>query len=208
MHEGRQFRSGENMNRQLLDELLAMAQRDSDTRTRLLNAGRLYGDYAQEMQRVHEENANRLDEIVAQYGWPGISIVGLAGCRAAWLVAQHAICTPDLQRKFLAVMRRASESGDVPKRQVACLSDRIRFNESKPQLYGTVLDWNETGELSCELEDPENVDARRREVGLPAFAEDLAKHREEVEREGGKAPENYAEYKRKGREWARQVGWA
>ena len=63
------------------------------------------------------------------------------------------------------------------------------------------------GELTCELEDPANVDARRTEVGLPPFEEDLAKHREEVEREGGKAPENYADHRRKGREWARRVGW-
>jgi hypothetical protein len=104
-------------------------------------------------------------------------------------------------------MEQAVESGDVPKRLLACLTDRIRFNENKPQLYGTVLDWNEMGELTCELEDPANVDARRREVGLPPFEEDLAKHREEVEREGGKAPENYADHRRKGREWARRVGW-
>jgi hypothetical protein len=32
------------MNRQLLDELLHMKQRDIDTRARLLREGRLYGD--------------------------------------------------------------------------------------------------------------------------------------------------------------------
>ena len=55
------------MNQQLLDELLAMAKRDSETRARLLAAGKLYGDYAEEMQRVHKENAKRLDEIVDTY---------------------------------------------------------------------------------------------------------------------------------------------
>ena len=152
------------MNQQLLDELLAMAKRDSEMRARLLAAGKLYGDYAEEMQRVHKENAKRLDEIVDTYGWPGIALVGLEGCRAAWLVAQHAICTPALQRKFHAVMEQAVESGDVPKRLLACLTDRIRFNENRPQLYGTVLAWNEIGELTCELEDPANVDARRTEA--------------------------------------------
>ena len=195
------------MNQPLLDELLALAKRDADARARLLKSGKLYGDYAEEMQRVHEQNAKRLDEIVTEHGWPGIPVVGLEGCRAAWLIAQHANCTPDLQRKFLAALQRASESAAVPKRQVALLTDRIRFNESKSQLFGAVLDWNEMGELSCELEDPENVDVRRREVGLPPFHEDLTTHREEVEREGGKAPENYAEYKHKQREWARRVGW-
>ena len=128
------------MNRQVFDELLPLKQRDTDMRSRLLQEGKLYGDYAPEMQQVHRENAKRLDEIIAKHGWPGVSLVGLEGCRAAWLIAQHSICTPDLQRKFLALLAKAAEDGDAPKTQVAFLTDRIRFNESKPQVNGTVLD--------------------------------------------------------------------
>jgi hypothetical protein len=195
------------MNQQLLDELLALKQRDIDTRSRLLKEGTLYGGYAPEMQQVHRENANELDKIVIKHGWPGISLVGLEGSRAAWLVAQHSICTPELQRKFLALLATASESGDVPKPQIAFLTDRIRFNENKPQVYGTVLDWNENGELSCEVEDPANLDARREAIGLAPFRDDLEKHREEVKSEGGSPPKDFAEYKQKGREWASSVGW-
>ena len=195
------------MDRQLADELLAMQKRDLDTRARLLELGRLYGDYDPEMQAVHTENARRLKEIVARHGWPGISLVGLEACRAAWLVAQHSICTPELQREFLTLLAQACAAGDVPRRQVAFLTDRIRFNEGKPQLYGTVLDWNEEGELSCEVEDIAGLDARRAEVGLPPFADDLEKHRAEVRAEGGKPPHDYAEYRRKGRAWAESVGW-
>ena len=74
-------------------------------------------------------------------------------------------------------------------------------------MYGTVLDWNERGELSCEVEDPVNLDARRKEVGLALFREELEKHREEVKSEGGRPPEDFTEYKQKGREWALNVGW-
>lgn len=195
------------MNQQLLTELLALKQRDIDTRSRLLREGKLYGGYASEMQHVHRENAVQLDKLISKYGWPGIALVGLDGSRAAWLIAQHSICTPELQRKFLGLLSKASESGDVPKAQVALLTDRIRFNENKPQVYGTVLDWNENGELSCEVENPANLDARRKEVGLASFQQDLEKHRQEVEAEGGKPPVNFVQYKQEGREWARNVGW-
>lgn len=195
------------MNPPLLDELLELKQRDLDTRSRLLKEGRLYGEYAEEMQQVHRENAKRLNEIVSKHGWPGISLVGLEGSRAAWLIAQHSIGTPDLQRRFLTLLAQASEKGDVPKAQVAFLTDRIRFNEQKPQLYGTVLDWNEKGELSCEVEDAVNLDARRKEVGLPPFQEDIEKHRREVEAEGGKPADDWVEYRRKGHQWAKSVGW-
>ena len=195
------------MNQQLLDELLTMKQRDIDMRTHLLNGKRLYGDYASEMQQVHRENAVALNEITSKFGWPGISLVGLEGCRAAWFIAQHSICTPELQRKFLKLLITASENGDAPKRQVAFLTDRIRFNENRPQVFGTVLDWNEKGELSCDVEDPENLDNRRTAVGLDSFCEELEKHRVEVEVEGGRPPEDIAAYKHKGRQWASSVGW-
>ena len=128
---------------QLLDELIRMKQRDVDTRSRLLREDRLYGDYATEMQQVHRENAERLNQLISQHAWPTIALVGLEGCRAAWLIAQHSICTPELQRKFLALVVTAGEKAEVPKPQVAFLSDRIRFNEERPQLYGTVLAWNQ-----------------------------------------------------------------
>jgi len=92
-HAGTSNSAEENVNGQLLDELLAMARRDTDMRAHLLQAGKLYGEYADEMQQIHEENAKRLSEIVDRHGWPGVSIVGLEGC-AAWLIAQHSNCTP------------------------------------------------------------------------------------------------------------------
>lgn len=195
------------MNEFLLKELLALKERDAETRSRLLREGRLYSGYDQEMQQVHRENAERLDALVKQHGWPGISSVGLEGSRAAWLVAQHAICTPVLQRKFCDLLERAAKNGDVPKRQAALLSDRILFNEGKPQVYGTVLDWDEHGELSCSISDPGSVDARRREVGLPPLAEELRTQREAARAEGAASPADYEAYRRRGEEWARSIGW-
>ena len=78
------------MNSELLGELLALRQRDIDMRDRLLNEGNLYGDYAPAMQAVHRENAHALEELVSRHGWPGVSLVGPEGCRAAWLVRRGA----------------------------------------------------------------------------------------------------------------------
>lgn len=195
------------MRQDLLDSLLALKQRDVQMRARLLREGRLYNDYDQAMQDIHVQNALELDSIVERYGWPDIALVGLEGCRAAWLIAQHAICTPALQRKFLVLLSEAVQRGEVPEKQIAFLTDRIRFNEQRPQVYGTVLDWDENGELSCILEEPATVDARRQAVGLPPFAQDLARQRQAVAAEGGKPPADYARYRQAAREWARRVGW-
>ena len=126
-------------------------------------------------------------------------------CSEGWLKTFQT--RSELQRKFLAALRTASENGDVPQKQVAFLTDRIRFNEGKPQVFGTVLDWDDSGELSCTVEDPANLDRRRQAVGLPAFQEDLDAHRKEVEAEGGSCPINLLDYKQKAQEWAKSVGW-
>lgn len=191
----------------LLAELRGLALRDSETRARLLREDRLYGGYDDDMQRVHRENAVALARIVAERGWPGSALVGPDGCRVAWLIAQHAICTPDLQRGFLRALEGAAKSGDAPIRQVAMLTDRIRFNEGRPQVYGTVLDWDEGGELGCELEDPAQVDARRAAAGLPPFEEALGEHRRQVAAEGGRPPADFRAYKDAAMLWARKVGW-
>jgi len=195
------------MNHALLEQLLALQQRDTDTRNRLLAEDRLYGDYAEDMQQVHRDNAERLARLIAVHGWPGLALVGETGARAAWLIAQHAICTPDLQRAFLAQLETAVANGDAPPRQLACLTDRIRFNEERPQCYGLVLDWDADGQLNCTVEDPAQLDARRAAVGLPPFAGDLARHRQAVAAEGGRAPPDPAAYRARRRAWAREVGW-
>jgi hypothetical protein len=195
------------MNRALLDQLLAMRQRDSDTRSRLLSAGRLYGGYAEEMQQVNREHAEQLARIIAVHGWPGHTLVGEEGARAAWLIAQHAIGSPDLQRGFLVQLETAVASGEAPPRQLAYLTDRIRFNEERPQRYGLVLDWDADGQLTCAVEDPAQLDARRAAVGLPPFAEDLAQHRQAVAAEGGRCPDDVAAYQASRRAWARRAGW-
>lgn len=195
------------MNERLLHELLAMQRRDFETRSRLQREGKLYGGYADEMQQVHRENAEKLDGIISKHGWPGVALVGIEGCRAAWLIAQHAICTPDLQRKFLVLLSEAVRQADAPQQQLAFLTDRIRFNEMKPQVYGTVLDWNERGELACDIEDPSGLDSRRKAVGLRPFQEDLKRHRSEIRAEGGRPPPDFDEYRRKRDAWAKRVGW-
>ena len=195
------------MNRPLAARLARMRQRDTDTRQRLLAQGRLYGRYDEAMQRVHIENAEALSRIIARHGWPGVAMVGVDGCRDAWLIAQHAICSPRLQRGFLRALREAADAGEAPKSQWAYLLDRIRFNEGRPQIYGTVLDWNRQGRLDCEVEARQELEQRRAAVGLPPFAEELARQRAAAAQEGAAPPPDYDAYKKAADEWAANAGW-
>ena len=64
---------------------------------------------------------------------------------AAWLVLQHAIDSPELQRKYLSILKNAAEAGEVTAAQVAYLEDRIRVFKGRPQRFGTQFAWDRNG---------------------------------------------------------------
>lgn len=185
-------------------ELLAMREDDSATRERLAKTGELFDGYNAEMEAVHLKNAKRLEELIDEHGWLGISKVGADGADAAWLIAQHAISSPDFSKKVLKMLSDAEKTGDVPPRYAAYLSDRIAFFENRPQKYGTQADWNEKGEMEVwTLEDEENVNEYRAEVGLKPLESRILQSKEFTEN----APADWHERRRKAAEWARKVGW-
>lgn len=155
-------------NNALREELIAMRAEDLRVRQELVESGELGGSYVPRMEEVHVRNAERLNEIIDQCGWPDEQLVGEDGAKAAWLTAQHAIGFPNLQRKCLQLLQRAADEGRVSRWQVAYLDDRIAMHEGRPQRYGTQwLDDPTDGRIRpWKLADPERVDEFRAEVGL------------------------------------------
>ena len=196
------------LNEDLKSRLVAMAEHDLRVRAELAATGELFGGYNDRMAAVHKNNAESLDRIVDEFGWPGISLVGNEGAEAAWLVLQHAIGTPALQRKCLPILEKAAELGEASAAHVACLHDRICVFEGRHQRYGTQFDWDGSGALSPHpIEDPDRVDEYRESVGLGALSEKIQEMRQRAEAEGHEQPEDFRAYL-KGREaWARAVGW-
>jgi hypothetical protein len=189
-------------------ELLAMAEEDLRVRAELASDGSLFEGYHPRMRAVHDRNAARLAQILDERGWPRPSLVGERAAEAAWLVLQHAIGHPALQRRGLRLLQEAASVGEAPRAQVAMLEDRVRTCEGRPQLYGTQLDWDEHGLMSpLPIEDEPNVDARRREAGLGPLAEHVRRKRDELAREGARPPADAEARKRERDAWARSVGW-
>jgi len=197
-----------NFNQTLHDELIQLRNRDSDKRNDLLKDDVLYDGYHPEMEAVHNVNATYLDAIIKEHGWPGTSLVGLDGSRAAWMIAQHAISRPDFQMKCLDLLKIAADHGEVPARQVAFLTDRILFNKQKPQMYGTIGSLNREGKLSYgQIMIEDKVNQRRAIAGLGSIEDELAQHQKEVTAEGGTPPHDFDAHQKKFREWAKKVGW-
>lgn len=201
--------TAETIDRDLQRELLDMARRDHILRDQLAASGVLFDGYNPEMEKLHAANAERLDGILQSRGWPGRSLVGVGGARAAWLVVQHAIAMPGFQRRALELLKRAVVEGEAPAWQAAMLEDRVRLFEGRPQLYGTQFDWDEEGRLVPypPIEDIENVDDRRRSAGLEPLGVELRRQREEAAAWGERPPADVEERRRRIEAWARKAGW-
>ena len=195
-------------NQELKSALLSMREEDVRVRAELVVSGELFQGYAPRMAEVHHRHAAALDAIVEQHGWPGKSLVGKDGADAAWLVLQHAIGDPALQRKCLPMLKEGAESGEVDAAHVAYLEDRICVFEGRPQRYGTNFDWDETGQLSpSPLEDPEQVDAYRKSVGLGPLSKKTEQARKHAELESETPPVDFQKRQREFEAWAKSVGW-
>ena len=196
------------INEPLKTELLEMRRRDLELREELVRAGALFNGYAERMADLHRRHNARLREILARHGWPGKSVVGPDGAEAAWLILQHAILDPDLMRSVLPLLEKAAREGEAEPCEVACLVDRIRTAEGKPQVYGTQHDWDEEGNLSpLPMEEPAHVDEKRRQVGLEPLAEHTRRLRARAEKEGDRPPRDWTQRQREIHQWARDVGW-
>ncbi len=185
---------------ELASELIALKAEDLRVRSDLVKRGELGHGYQPEMEQVHRRNAARLRGIVNEHGWPGRTLVGDEAADAAWLILQHAIGEPAMQRSYLPLLEAAARNGEIPPHHPAYLHDRICFFEGRPQRFGTQGDLDDEGyTVMYRVEDPDRLDERRASVGLGP--QDRSRH-------GKPAPSNAVEeQRRRMAEWAKSVGW-
>jgi len=190
------------------EALISAARRDIHVRTRLAQSGALFDGYHPEMEAVHDENAGLLTRALDELGWPGRHKLGDEGAAAAFLILQHAIGHPALQRRGLALMLEAIPQGQANALDAAYLADRISVFEGALQTFGTQFDWDANGQLSpAPTREPETLDERRASVGLPPIADVIAEMRARAASEGDRPPADLAKRRAEYDAWAKRVGW-
>ncbi|MFI9391906.1 DUF6624 domain-containing protein [Streptomyces bauhiniae] len=119
-------------------------------------------------------NAEVLRRITADHGWPGWSLVGHDGATAAWQIALRAENQPAVQKYFTDRMHQAVRAGEAPARQWAHLRDRCLLGYGAAQEFGTQYRHGPDGPQRLPVAEPDTLDERRAEVGLPPAADALA----------------------------------
>ena len=159
-------------------ELAAMRESDQGPRRAIGPTQQRYGAKSpqldslyQQMQLHDAQNEARVKAIVAQYGWPGTSLVGRGGSTTAFLVIQHA----DLAtiQQYLPLIRQATARGELDKQSLALMEDRVLMYQNKPQVYGSQVRTSATtGKAEFfPIADEARVDERRAQMGLGPLAD-------------------------------------
>lgn len=160
------------MNSDLSQELVSMQRKDERLMRELMDAGELREEeYHLRLKQLHENNVTRIKEIIAEHGWPGKSLVGLEGSKAAWLITQHGVLDQDFMERTLHLLKEAVAEGEAEGWCLAYLQDRILTMAGKPQIYGTQHDFDENGLAHpLPIAEPDKVDVLREEMGLGPLA--------------------------------------
>lgn len=128
--------------------------------------------------RIDAENTAFMRKVIEEHAWPGKSMVGADGAQAAFFLVQHAATDPAFQRRCLELLTSAVERDEASAAHMAYLTDRVLVRSGKPQRYGTQFRKVHWQLKPLPIEYESNVDARRKEVGLPPLAEYVKQMRE------------------------------
>jgi len=167
-----------NLDKRLVSILDTVYTEDQKYRMQIDEIEKKYGWKSPEMQShwklINEKdsiNLIKVCNILDKHGWLGPDIVGGQGSSAIFLVIQHSDLS--IQEKYLPLMREAVKNKKAQGSSLALLEDRVALRQGKRQIYGSQVGRNdESGShYLLPLEDPDNVDKRRAEVGLPPLAE-------------------------------------
>ena len=150
-------------------ELLVRGQKDQEAREPFL-AGFPDSISLVAMNAVDVSNTTFLKRVVAERGWPGVSLVGRDGEQAAFLILQHATLDTAFMAQTLPLLERAYAAKEAEGQQVALLTDRVARQRGQPQRYGTQASIVGGRFVLDPIADSANVDRRRAQLGMPPVA--------------------------------------
>lgn len=123
------------------------------------------------VNRVHQKF---LKEIIDTSGYPGFDRIGESGESDFWVMVQHSDFDPAWQEEVLALLIVEAKANNAATAHVGLLTDRVRVNTGRPQLYGTQRHFNELQQAYIkDLEDREHVNERRAALGMETLEEYL-----------------------------------
>lgn len=123
------------------------------------------------MLKYDAENIQKIETIIAKYGYPGKSLVGEQTNQAAFLVIQHS----DKISKYLPLIKAAAEKKELSFISYALMQDRYLMEKEQEQIYGS--QGLEMGGIAIiwPVKDQTKVNALRKKAGFSQTVEEYSK---------------------------------
>jgi hypothetical protein len=140
------------------------------------NNGKMNGfgkdELANKMIETDSLNFIVAKSIFDMHGFPGFDKVGKESSHNFWLIIQHQDRNINFQEEVLHKMGIEVKKGNAGAGDYAYFIDRVKVNQGMLQVYGTQMDINadSTSYEPKPVIDPDQLDARRKEVFLPPIA--------------------------------------
>ncbi len=160
-------KNGTGSDLQLKRELLKMRDEDQGIRNTLNAATEAQKPaVTKEMESTDLRLTDQLKEIVAEKGWPTISLVGAEASQAAATILVHSE-DHDWQRRMLPLLHELVEQDKIFGSDIAGLTDRILVSEGKPQEFGTQFKQVDGKMVMMPVKDLKHLEQRRAKYLLP-----------------------------------------
>jgi hypothetical protein len=101
------------INQELQSEIVAMKDEDQALRFAIFSKPQISDEEAAMLFHIDEQHGYRLKQIVEKCGWPGISLVGVFGSSAMWLLVQHQDKDVPFQQNCLELLKEAVQRRDA-----------------------------------------------------------------------------------------------
>jgi hypothetical protein len=106
------------------------------------------------------------------------------------------------------IFESAAQENEANIRHLSCLIDGIRYFSREPQIYGNYFDWSEDGKFGpWVIEDLENVNEKRKKIGLNTLEERIKEMDEDVRKHNLSSPKDYTKRQSEMNDFLRDVGW-
>lgn len=119
-----------------------------------------------QLKKVDADNLAWLKPLVAKQGFPTVAAVGKQGVADAWLLVQHADTDLAFQTAVLTQLTPRLGAGGIEKKDYALLTDRVRVNRGKKQLYGSQISARNGKYVMDPTEDVTHLAQRRESMNL------------------------------------------
>lgn len=167
--------------RELISSELLQTKSDSIASAFHINSTELIPYIISQISVKDSSNLHRVEQIIKQYGYPGLSLVGPKTNEVAFFVIQHSTKIDT----YLQLIKKAADNREIVFPLYAMMLDRSLMYRGKEQIYGTqgkglpVLN-KATGNKEFKtviwpIKDVAGVNKRRKKAGFTSTVEEYAK---------------------------------